>query len=164
MYKPTLIDLNPEMETRAKDTDYAWAAGFIEADGCIFLDRSERARVHVIVVQKDRSCLERLQRIFGTNYTIHQVKRGTRRYWRLDVSSARALNLLLKIYPYLEYKRVNAHQAINLLLHIQEYRGRRGQGVKIPAAELQRRQAMIDTGRLAVHAERLSESAPALAG
>ena len=143
------------MGIRAKDTDYAWAAGFIEADGCSHLTVTGNCRASVIVVQRDKSALERVQRIFDTDYAIHVVTRGPRQYWRWTASGAKAEAVLLKILPYLEYKRSQAERALALLARRRLFPGKRGHGVKLSPDELAARLAIV-------HAERLSEQAPAV--
>ena len=151
------MDLNPEMATRAKDTEYAWAAGFIEADGCIHLSANGTCRASVIVVQKAKTPLERLQRIFATQYEIHPVWRSERQYWRWTATGTAAEFILRAILPYLDHKRTQAERALALLERRRVHPAKGGHGVKLTADELAARLAIV-------HAERLSEPAPVYAG
>lgn len=149
-----------------QELGYAWAAGFVEADGCIHLDRSERGRVQVIVVQKELAPIRRLQRIFNDTSKIGIVSRpnGTAVYYRLVFRSHRATEMLRKMLPYLEHKRQMADLALELLerVAVHELTRPKGRGVCLDPAEAAARQAICTRARLLGHAERLSESAPAL--
>ena len=174
MSKPTLIDSNPEMGTRAKaimvgmtELEYAWAAGFIEADGCIHLTRSQNCRVQVVVVQKELMPIQRLQRIFDDHSAIGIVTRrgGTATYFRVSFSSQRGVDVLKKILPYLEHKRAIAELALELaerrIAYDRDKTVSRGHGKRIDPSELRAREAIIDRARdLTGQAERLSEPAP----
>lgn len=153
--------------TRATETEFAWAAGFIEADGCIHLshyDSKSATRVDVIVVQKDRRPIDRLQRIFDDHSTVGVVTRRGRAatYYRVVFSGERAAKVLTAILPYLDHKREQAEIGIRLYGLVRAYHGRRGRGVKISADEMRQRLDLIQRARsLSVFdAERLSEAAP----
>lgn len=151
--------------TRATETEYAWAAGFIEADGCIHLSHYESTRatrVDVIVVQKDRRPIDRLQRIFDDHSTVGVVHRRGRQYYRVSFSGERAAKVLSAILPYLDHKREQAEIGIRLYGLVRAYHGRRGRGVKVSADEMRQRFDLIQRARSlpVFDAERLSEAAP----
>jgi hypothetical protein len=151
--------------TNATDTDYAWAAGFIEADGCIHLSQHGHTKIEVIVVQKDRRPIDRLQRIFGDQSKVGVVKRrgGTATYYRVSFGCERAVNLLRVILPYLDHKRDMALLGIQLGERISTWGGarRQGRGMKLPDMELHTRLQIVRQARaLSKDAERLSEAAP----
>jgi hypothetical protein len=152
---------------RATETELAWAAGFIEADGCIHLshyDSTSATRVDVIVVQKDRRPIDRLQRIFEDHSMVGVVHRrgGTATYYRVSFTGERAAKVLTAILPYLEHKREVAEIGIRLYGLVRAYHGRRGRGVKISAEEMLQRRDLIQRARTlpVFDAERLSEAAP----
>ena len=148
----------------ATELDYAWAAGFIEADGCIHLSQHGHTKVEVIVVQKDIRPIQRLQRIFDDSSKIGVVTRrnGTARYYRVSFGCQRALTVLSNILPYLEHKHAMALLGIQLVEQITQWQGPRGHGVKLPETELHKRLYLVQQARdLSRDAERLSEAAPA---
>jgi len=142
------------------DTDYAWAAGFIEADGCIHLSQSGNTKAEVIVVQKDRRPIDRLQAIFEDHGKVGKVTRRNRTavYYRITFSGQRAANVLRLILPYLEHKREIALLAIQLYGQIRAWvdTGIR----KVPQEELAKRLDLVRQARtLSGDAERLSGEA-----
>lgn len=115
-----------QMETA---TDYAWAAGFVDGEGCVSLHLHTRRPgtkyplVQLIVVQKDRRPLDHLQVIFGANETIGTTRRGPkhRTYYRLVFSGRRAAEVLTKLLPHLILKRDVAIVGLALQASIDEY-------------------------------------------
>ena len=105
----------------ATQTDYAWAAGFVDADGCISL-HPQRLNgytspiVQLIIVQKDIVGLEHFRAIFDGKEKISPVYRHkkTFMYWRLVFSTKRAAHVLQLILPYLVLKREVAQVALEL--------------------------------------------------
>jgi len=101
----------------ATQTQYAWAAGFFDGEGCASIQRQKGyycARLHV--VQKDIRPLEHFQQVFGLTEKLHTVTRSNRRhkYYRLTVSGARAAEILTLMLPYLTLKREVAEAVIDL--------------------------------------------------
>lgn len=132
------------------DTDCAWAAGFIDADGCISISKTKRRGVEydavaVVVVQKDPMPLLRLQEIFGDQENITTVRHSStgRTYFKLAIHGKRAEFVLSCVLPYLTLKRAKAVVALELL----RAKAERSWGEKS-----------------SLHAERLSESAPTQSG
>jgi hypothetical protein len=147
-----------------QELEYAWAAGFIEADGCIHLSRKDNGRAMVIIVQRDLQPIQRLRRIFDHTSHVGIVTRhgGTAQYYRVVFHSQRAIEVLEKILPYLDYKRAYAELALELL-HRRIAWDRaygRGRGHVVSETEKAARFALVDRSRL-IQAERLSELAPA---
>lgn len=142
----------------ASETDYAWAAGFLEADGCLSLNRGGTCTVQISVVQRDPEPIARLQRIFGTSYVVWGAYRPKSRYnpkgrsyHTLRFTSKHALDALQKMLPYLEYKRPHAEAAIKLLERRLAYDAicRNGRpSARIDPAELEARQQIIDAFRV----------------
>lgn len=106
----------------AFETDYAWAAGFVDGDGCVSLyAKQTRGRMYqsvaLILVQKDQGPLEHFKRIFDLDYKLGVVSRrgGKDTYYRLSINGAKAGDVLEKIVPYLVLKQEVAKTAITLL-------------------------------------------------
>lgn len=102
------------------ETDYAWAAGFVDGDGCISLYlhsgvRHKYANVAVIVVQKDISPLEHFKVVFGVDNKIGVTRRGKHTYFRLSINGQSAKPVLEKMLPYLVLKKTVAETALALL-------------------------------------------------
>ncbi len=103
-----------------KTTDLAWAAGFIDGEGCLYIGKHQRGRYHVLslsVTQIKLLPLRKLKRIFRVGAIVRH-KRGKgerpnfRPAWRYECSSASLCALLKKIVPYLANKRREAQLAI----------------------------------------------------
>ena len=101
----------------------AWAAGFIDGEGCIHIakqrersGRSETYRRRVHIAQNDRSVLEYLQQAVGINASIYKVKRARnhrRQCFTLNFSGRSALALLSLLMEFLKRKRAEAEAALN---------------------------------------------------
>jgi hypothetical protein len=148
------------------ELDYAWAAGFIEADGCIHVEMRKNFRAHVIVVQKDPRPINRLQRIFDDDSKIGIVNRrkGSAKYYRWSVTGQKAINVLSKILPYLDHKLAVAEAALELQQLVTAYGDvrtkQRGAPYRVPVDQLARRRELANMVRTIRQAERLSEPAP----
>jgi len=158
------------MGTRAKvrmasSVDYAWAAGFIEADGCIHLAKQKFPTAHIIVVQRDVRPLNRLQAIFGTQQKIGQLRKRYKNthvvYYRWQCSGALAATILQKILPYLDHKRELAQVALDLCQSVANNASKRGQHICTPQSIIDYRHGLVVRARILTHhVERLSEEAP----
>jgi hypothetical protein len=96
-------------------TDIAWAAGFIDGEGCIAILKNKNKNpcyiVSLQVVQKFRRPLDRLVTIFGGEVKFHNPKRYDGYfYWYLY--SDNAVEVLEQILPYLVAKEKQAKVAI----------------------------------------------------
>mgnify|MGYP001577332679 CR=1 FL=1 len=87
-------------------TDIAWAAGFLEGDGCVsFFSGSPSAEAG----QATTEPLEKLQRLFGGS--IYFYPKGKTCYkpgapfWVWRVNGARAVGLLLTLYTFMSSRR-----------------------------------------------------------
>lgn len=108
----------------SKQTEYAWAAGFFDGEGCASIQHQKGyycARLHV--VQKDIRPLEHFKAIFELSETLHSVQRQQRKhlYYRLTISGARAAEILTLMLPYLTLKREVAEAVIELQNEIASY-------------------------------------------
>lgn len=71
-----------------KETDIAWAAGLIDGEGCVFINRSQRVlasrqvtptfRLVLKVTMGCKATVERLRDIFGVGTVQNHVPRGAR--------------------------------------------------------------------------------------
>jgi hypothetical protein len=99
----------------------AWAAGFIDGEGCIYIGRQKRSEngltysLKLTVSQRDREPLDILYGLFG-GY-IFQVKSA--RAWTWDIRCGAAGDALEALLPYLRYKRPQAELAL-------QFQARRG--------------------------------------
>ena len=103
------------------DYDLAWAAGFIEADGCFQLtSKKGRTYLHRCVsvnqLEERKEVLEHLQAVFGGSIRLFKkesCKNGQVLIWRIH-SKADISNLIQKIYPYMKCEQ-KKFQALRLL-------------------------------------------------
>lgn len=111
--------------------DLRWAAGFLEADGCISIGKSggrnmhecplERFHILLVVVQKDPRPTKFFQSLFGGQ--IKKVKRSeSRLYNQWIVCANRAYAALHVMRPYLKFKSSQADLAMEMQKNVNEYR------------------------------------------
>jgi hypothetical protein len=111
------------------DTDIAklaWAAGFIDGEGCIHImkqkyfsgERGEVKYSHILrvnIAQNNLEVLEHLREVLGLHANIHKLKRtiGTNRQgYTLNYGSSHAYELVKLIKPYLVRKLPEAEAAL----------------------------------------------------
>ena len=105
------------------ETELAWVAGFLDADGSISIRKQERGTVsprYFIVVQasnRDKIALERLANCFGGK--VFRVKQSIDRAHYSDcyhwhIASQKAARCLRETMPYLLIKRDQAINALKL--------------------------------------------------
>jgi hypothetical protein len=105
------------------DTDFAWAAGFLDGEGC-FRVVSHPApsgviawRIHLSAGQKKIEPLLKLQRMFGGAIRKHNSKNA--HYW-LITNPAEVRQIVPLLLPYLTVKQPEAY---NLLLYARTFTG-----------------------------------------
>jgi LAGLIDADG endonuclease len=113
----------PESHYSRREIRLAWAAGFLDGEGCIHIAkqryRSERSvtyRLGVHVTQNDRTVLERFREAVGIDAPIYRLKRAKnhrRQCFTLNFSGHSALALLTVLLAYLERKRNEAQAALD---------------------------------------------------
>jgi hypothetical protein len=88
---------------RYKDTDLAWAAGFIEGEGCLAIERPPRCTAQVTVSQLDKAPLVKLQNLFGGQLRFDSKKEGgtTNPRWVWRVSTVFCREVLPLLVPYM---------------------------------------------------------------
>ena len=89
----------------------AWAAGFIEGEGCIYHNKRSQT---MTAVQVQREPLERLQRYFGGSLKPRK-KMKAQDQWIWSVSGARARGVMLTLWKFMSPRR---RAAINLVLGV----------------------------------------------
>lgn len=109
------------MSVELRDTEWAYLAGFIDADGCISANTRKKwsnyyPRVSVSQVEPDY--LEFIHSTFGGALR-HRAPSGVGRnmIWNLQVPSGGSRMLLTGILPYLKYKRPQAEIALIITGH-----------------------------------------------
>lgn len=109
--------------------ELAWAAGFIDGEGCIQYRVRQRTRgrheysLSLYVGQVDPRPLRRLQALFGGSVGLKDPAKGESRrpiyYWRVVYATADAA--LRQLLPYLSVKREQAELALQLRARIAAY-------------------------------------------
>ncbi len=96
------------------ELDIAWAAGFIDGDGCF---SSSNTGVFIRVAHTHKPTLDFLQKTFGG--TLHEHNHGRpahyKRVWRWAVWGDTAKEVALQLLPYLKEKKEQAAILINIL-------------------------------------------------
>lgn len=97
-----------------KKTDLAYAAGIIDGEGCINIDKDHRGhyRLHVIVCTTDEWLVIWLKLGFGG--CAWAVRK--RRQWRWEICYRKGAAFLQLILPYLQLKGAQAELAIRFQL------------------------------------------------
>src|SRR5260221_12816994 len=109
-----------------KDTDAAWAAGFIEGEGSLLI-RKYQLKNHlkwtfrIVVVQKDPAALYELQKIFDCGVV---KKRGNRNIYSWEVTSLNAANVLKYTSPYFRGKRGQVKICTEFIQTLRDYNNR----------------------------------------
>jgi hypothetical protein len=103
------------------DTEWAYLAGFIDADGCISANTREKwsnyyPRVSISQVEGDY--LAQLKQWFGgaLRYRIPSGV-GSRMIWNLQIPSGGSRIVLQGVLPYLRYKKPQAEIALAITGH-----------------------------------------------
>jgi hypothetical protein len=95
------------------DTDHAWAAGFLDGEGCFYIGRKGPRgwRVSLSASQNNRSPLDKLATMYGGTVHVQYHASEARRNvcWQWQVASAIALRRALpEILPHLVGKKEEA--------------------------------------------------------
>jgi len=105
----------------ARESDYAWAAGFIDGEGSIgmyyltYKNRGKKYRRIAIQVTQTRLLpLEKLQELFGGTITEIFPKGGKQRTWYWGVRGVDIVTMVYKLLqPHLLVKNTDFKEAIN---------------------------------------------------
>lgn len=145
-------------------TDAAWAAGFLDGEGCVSVVRCthkgvarEQVQVLVDAAQVKPEPLRKLAVLFGGTVRFNPRQQGIYT-WR--VYGRKAGVVLTAVLPYLVGKRRQAELCLELL-SLQGGPGqRRSDAVYARALGIAEELRGLNQRRTLLHAERLSESAP----
>ena len=129
--------------TEIKDTDWAYAAGFVDGEGCIAVVRSfyaNRGRyqygVNVVVANRDREVLEWMKGVWFGSVVGVSGGNGARPSWTWRCSTGPAKPFLEGIRPWLRIKHLQCDNALVMVALLQ--RSFRTLGPhRIPAAWLE---------------------------
>lgn len=90
--------------TRPSMRDLAWAAGFLEGEGCF---SSIRGSARILAVQVNREPIDRLLSVFGGATRLYTRTRTPqwRPVWNWYVSGSRARGVMFTLYPMMTTKR-----------------------------------------------------------
>lgn len=111
--------------TAARVAELAWAAGFVDGEGCISTvrqtyrnkGRRDCFRLRLQIAQNDLASLHHLQKILGVRSNIAQVKWNTaqnRPIYSLIIDGRHVIGALLQIEPFLVRKRHQARACFDL--------------------------------------------------
>lgn len=105
--------LNQILESAKPSPDIAYAAGFFDGEGCVYIAKEKTwYKLHIQASQNVRDPLDFLQDLFGGTVTLHKQTKGGEIYsWRL--SGSKASEALKKMLPYFFVKQHQAYVAIN---------------------------------------------------
>ena len=96
--------------------EVAWAAGFIDGEGCIGIAFAKRGNggynLSLRVSQTVRKPLEKLQAMFGGSIYSYQRKSHYKPAWTWNVYGNTARAIVRKLLPYLEVKARQASIAL----------------------------------------------------
>ncbi len=131
------------------DTNYAWAAGFIDADGTITLKRYKRfGRIvyqpYITVAQADNAnhleSIEFLKELFGGSISHHTPKPPRTPVHQWTIASQATQECIRKIRPFLRIK----HTQADILLEYYSGLPKRESYYRISDDELARRAKLFD--------------------
>lgn len=145
-------------------TDFAWAAGFLDGEGCLLLDKHKNNNKtesfysyypRIAVTQIYTKPLDKLSRMFQGNVILSRSANGNNRtLYRWDISgSQRCKYVLTNTLPYLLVKK---DQALVLLEYIERVisrgsnfaKGKQGWGVLTPEEIAYRQKIVLDLRKL----------------
>lgn len=99
----------------------AWAAGFVDGEGCIHIirqpygkERKINYRLRMHIAQANLEVLERLKEIIGVHGIIHKLRRGistNKQVYALHYDGRHALDAIERVEPYLIRKLYEAQAA-----------------------------------------------------
>jgi hypothetical protein len=126
--KPLLGQTKKEREQMI--ADYAYAAGIIDGEGTIHIQKRMRPKrcknpaysLIVSAVNTDKPLIDWLQKKFGGNHTAKRLPPNDRRrpYWEWRRTGKAAAQILEKILPYLKQKREKAILGLKFQMTIKE--------------------------------------------
>lgn len=129
-------------QTDTGPTNVAWAAGYIDGEGCISVSKNGPKQKHMLrltVLSTNPLPLPKLRYLFGGTISGPRVRNGHRPAWTWSAGSRDTLLALERLLPYLTVKRDEARVALTYPQF-----GRRGGGRRISSDILEGRQAVAE--------------------
>jgi len=83
-------------------TRLAWAAGFFDGEGCVYVSGYTRGRNKLAITQKDRTILEYFESIIALDGKIYPAGKDNK-YWVLHYSGIKGLALGNLLLPYMHH-------------------------------------------------------------
>lgn len=128
----------------ATELDYAWAAGLLDGEGCIHIERElcyGRPRYYLVVAVQmtHRGTLNHLHDVFGgaSPRVSRQSSKHRRAMWRWQLSGPSAAPFLCGILPFSQTKQQEISLALEALTNWGEVRN----GCRLPDEQLAVRDA-----------------------
>lgn len=98
------------------DTDYAWAAGLVDGEGCFCITitnpkkqgKTSMHKFFLVIVNTHKETIDRLKEILVVGSLHSQQRNGDKRCYRLVISSLQAIGAIKLIRPYLVTKARDA--------------------------------------------------------
>lgn len=112
-----------------QETDKAYIAGFLDADGCIVIDRQKRTNKHhrqsyyyvprICIANRHRGVLDYINHMWGntgslTKRNLNKANKNWSDAWQLRFSSRASYNYLKEILSYLIMKKTQAELVIEM--------------------------------------------------
>jgi hypothetical protein len=97
-----------------KETDLAWAAGFIDGEGCVSLIKRRNGdgylyyQANLNVPQIDKAPLDKLKEMFGGNIRANKIIGNRRPSFTWTIHAASCRKALQEMLPYLIVKKKEA--------------------------------------------------------
>ena len=92
------------------ESNYAWAAGLIEGEGC-FTYHSDGKRPYFLMDMTDKDVLQKFQVVFPeTNLRgpyLHKNKPLHKERWRIDAYGDKCVHIMKAVYPWMGQRRKN---------------------------------------------------------
>lgn len=104
--------------------DVAWAAGFLEGEGCFALEKGSRKHtfgIRVSACQRRRAPLEKLREVLGGEITVRDKDGRPMYVWRLG--GVRAADAIRPLIPYLYGKKEEAQAVVDYAETVDATRG-----------------------------------------
>lgn len=147
-----------------KQLQYAWAAGFIDGDGFISIDKTgDGFQAKIEATQGIEDPLVCLRNLFGGSIGVKKSTYGNYLYWR--ARGYQVEEILRCLLPYLVVKKRQAEIVLEFCATV--HRKQTGKGFyyeRVPADVKDQREGLyVENKKLnnrRLHAERLSERAP----
>ena len=141
--KTEYVSLGGTVTSYSDEPEVAWAAGYIDGEGCISVSRNgkgnEQYLLRLTVSSTFLRSLSKLQRLFGGTIYGPRSRQSCRPSWVWSAGIRETQAALSQMLPYLTVKESQARVALAF-----PWFGARGGGKKIAPALLEHRQAVAE--------------------